>query len=333
MRRKQAMTEEKMKEIMEDCTLCPRECHANRLEGRLGYCMEPAEIFAARAALHFWEEPCISGESGSGTVFFNGCNLRCVYCQNYAISAGQSGYDRADGAPGRGKDEDAEGRQSGQQIGIDRLSQIFLELQEKGAANINLVTPTHYVPQIVLALKKAKENGLNLPVVYNCGGYEKVETLSYLEGCVDIFLPDMKYMRADTSLRYSKAADYPQRAKEAIAEMVRQVGSPVFDEVSGLLKKGVIVRHLALPGHVREAGEIIRYLHETYGEKILLSIMRQYTPLPGVADYPEINRKITKREYESVMDAAISCGVEEGFFQEQDVAEESFIPFFDGEGI
>lgn len=322
------MTEDKMRNIMADCTLCPRECHADRGKGKLGYCREPAEIFAARAALHFWEEPCISGKDGSGTVFFNGCNLRCVYCQNAAISGART----EDEGVCAGTDKAQSGVQSGRSVSIERLSDIFLELQEKGAANINLVTPTHYVPQIVLALENAKNKGLYIPVVYNCGGYEKKETLRYLEGYVDIYLPDMKYMRPETAMRYSYAPDYPQRAKEAIAEMVRQVGAPCFNE-NGLLKRGVVVRHLVLPGHVKEAAEIIRFLHETYGERILLSIMSQYTPMPGIEAFSELNRKITKREYERVLEEAVSCGVEEGFFQEGDTAEESFIPHFGGEGI
>ena len=299
------------KDYMSDCTLCPRECHADRLHGILGYCMEPAAVTAARAALHFWEEPCISGECGSGTVFFSGCNLRCVFCQNHEIARGKAG----------------------KEITVERLAEIFLELQEKGAANINLVTPTHYVPQIVEALKQAGEQGLMLPVVYNCGGYEKVETLRLLEGYVDIYLPDFKYMKSETALRYSKAADYPQRAKEAVEEMVRQVGSPRFCEETGLMQKGVVVRHLVLPGHVKEAGTILRYLHETYGNRIYLSIMNQYTPLAGVEYFPEINRKVTKREYEAVLSVAVDCGVENGFFQEGDTAKESFIPPFSGEGI
>jgi len=291
--------------------LCPRECHADRLHGEKGYCMVPGELYVARAALHMWEEPCISGTGGSGTVFFAGCNLRCVYCQNHGIARGEAG----------------------KKVTTGRLAEIFLELQEQGAANINLVTPTHYVPQIVSAIKQAKENGLWLPVVYNCGGYEKVETLRLLEGLVDIYLPDYKYMRKESGQRYSHVQDYPEVAKKAVAEMVRQTGAPFLDAETGLMKRGVIVRHMVLPGHVKEAGEVIYFLHKHFGESIYISIMSQYTPLGIVKEFPEINRKVTKREYEAVLTAAVECGVENGFFQEGEAAEESFIPEFDGEGV
>ena len=263
-----------------------------------------------RAALHFWEEPCISGEEGSGAVFFTGCNLRCVFCQNYHIARAEQG----------------------KEISIARLSEIFLELQSQKANNINLVTATHYVPQVVEALKMAKEKGLYIPVVYNCGGYETVETLKLLEGLVDIYLPDFKYVDSERAKRYSRAEDYPEVAKAALAEMVRQQPKAEFDE-RGIMKKGVIVRHLMLPGGIKDSKAVVNYLYETYGDQIYISLMNQYTPLPHVADYPEIDRKLKKFEYDRLVDYAISLGVENGFIQEGETAKESFIPAFTNEGV
>lgn len=295
-----------------DCTLCPRECHVNRNAGEIGYCGQTATLTAARAALHFWEEPCLSGTNGSGAVFFSGCNLRCVYCQNHEIAQGLSG----------------------RKITVSRLSEIFLELQEKGAHNINLVTPTHFLPQIITALETAKRQGLFIPVVYNTSAYEKTDTLKKLDGLVDIYLPDLKYQDAALSKRYSHAPDYFDTAIRAIAEMVRQAGTPVFvDGADSLLKKGVIVRHLLLPGCEKDARRLLRYLHETYKNDIYVSIMNQYTPLPQVENIPELNRKISPREYEKIIDYAISIGIENGFIQEGETASESFIPAFDCEGI
>lgn len=292
------------------CNLCPRECNADRGLGKIGFCKVPNHIKVARASLHFWEEPCISGEEGSGTVFFSGCNLRCVYCQNRKIAEGVYG----------------------KEIDVDRLAAIFLELQAKGANNINLVTPSHYVLQIVSALKKAKNEGLFVPIVYNSGAYEKVETLKLLEGYVDVYLPDFKYMDGNLGGRYSNAEDYPVVAKKAIDEMVRQVGKPEFDN-RGILKRGVVVRHLVLPGCIKDSKNIIKYLYDTYGNDIFISILNQYTPLTGLEKYPEINRKLTEEEYNEVVDFAIEIGVENGFIQEGDVADESFIPDFDGQGV
>lgn len=292
------------------CNLCPRECNVDRGLSKMGFCKVPNHIKVARAELHFWEEPCISGDEGSGTVFFSGCNLRCVYCQNRKIAEGVYG----------------------KEITVDRLAAIFLELQEKGANNINLVTPSHYVLQIVKALKQAKEKGLKVPVVYNSSAYEKVEALKLLEGYVDVYLPDFKYMDSHLSGKYSKAEDYSYVAKQAIREMVRQVGLPKFDD-RDMLKKGVVVRHLILPGYVEDSKEIIKYLYDTYGNDIFISILSQFTPLEGLEKYPEINRKLTEEEYEEVVNYAIEIGVENGFIQEGDVAEESFIPNFDGQGV
>lgn len=299
-----------MRHLIENCTLCPRACHVNRLAGQRGYCGMGNTIQAARAALHMWEEPCISGEKGSGAVFFSGCTLKCVFCQNYEIANGRSG----------------------KKITEDELSQIFLRLQEKGAANLNLVTACHYIPLIIPALLRAKDQGLRLPIIYNSSGYESVRTLRLLEGLVDVYLPDFKYIDSCLAERYSHAGDYPDRAKEALKEMVRQSGPCQFNE-EGYVTRGTIVRHLILPGHTRDSMDVLDYLHSTYGNEIYISVMNQYTPLPHVGKYPEINRRITKREYKKVLDYAISIGIENGFFQEGDTAKESFIPAFDYEGI
>ena len=284
-------------------------CQVDR-EVTIGYCGVKQTLRVARAALHFWEEPCISGEEGSGAVFFTGCNLRCVFCQNFQIARAEQG----------------------KEITIERLAEIFLELQEQKANNINLVTATHYVPQVVEALKLAKEQGLGIPVIYNCGGYETVDTLKLLEGLVDIYLPDFKYVDSERAKRYSRAENYPEIAKEALAEMVRQQPKAEFDE-RGIMKKGVIVRHLMLPGGIKDSKAVVKYLYETYGDQIYISLMNQYTPLPHVAEYSEINRKVKKFEYDRLVDYAISLGVENGFIQEGETAEESFIPAFTNEGV
>lgn len=296
---------------MEKCNICPRKCNIDRDNGKTGFCGVPSDrIIAARAALHMWEEPCISGEEGSGTVFFSGCTLRCVYCQNYDIARAVTG----------------------KEITKERLVEIFLELQAKGANNINLVTPTHYTKEIIWAVKKAREEGLHLPIVYNCSGYESVKTLKNLESIVDIYLTDFKYMQNAMAKKYSKAEDYPEVAKRALDEMFRQQPEAEFDE-RGMMTKGIIVRHLLLPGYLDNAKEIVKYVYETYEDKVFLSLMNQYTPLPQVESFPEINRKVTEEEYEELVDYAIEIGVESGFIQEGETAEESFIPAFDCEGI
>lgn len=296
--------------MLQKCTLCPRNCGVDRTREQIGYCGMTAELYVARAALHYWEEPCISGEKGSGTVFFTGCGMGCVYCQNRSIAAGRSG----------------------KKITVDRLADIFLELEQKGAENINLVTPTHFVPQIIEALNIARAMGLKLPVVYNTSGYERVETLKLLDGYVDIYLPDMKYMDPVPAERYSRCGDYFIYAHKALEEMVRQVGDPIFDDY-GRMKKGVIVRHLSLPGYLQDSKDIVKYLYESYGNHIYISIMNQYIPFPTVGKYPEINRKLTKEEYEELVDYALEIGVENGYIQEGETAEESFIPEFNHEGV
>ena len=297
------------------CLLCPRACKVDRVQGQTGVCGASANLKVARVALHFWEETCISGTKGSGTVFFSGCAMHCVFCQNQNIAHGMVG----------------------KEIASERLVEIFLELQEKGANNINLVTPGHYVPHIIWAVEQAKKQGMKLPVVYNTSSYEKVDTLKSLEGIVDVYLPDFKYWSPEIAFKYSHAADYPEVAKAAIAEMVRQQPKAEFfydkEQDADLIKKGVIVRQLLLPGQLKDAKQIVKYLYETYGNQIFLSLMSQYTPLSHAEKYPELSRKVDKRTYERYVDYAIELGVENGYIQEEDVAMESFIPDFNGEGV
>ena len=293
-----------------NCRLCPRECGADRTRG-FGACKVGNTITAARAALHMWEEPCISGDEGSGAVFFSGCNLGCVYCQNREIALGHSG----------------------RTITQDRLCEIYIELQEKKANNINLVTAGHYLPIVIESIKRARKSGLTIPIVYNSSGYEKVEAIEALDGIVDIFLPDFKYISSEMAARYSNAPDYPEVAKRALAQMVKQTGDAKFDE-RDMMKRGVIVRHLILPGHIKESKEAIRYLYETYGDQVYISIMNQYTPMPGIEKrFKNLGRTITQKEYDEVVDYAIDLGVENGFIQEGETAKESFIPQFDDTGL
>ena len=301
------------------CNLCPRKCNADR-EKQEGVCRMPWDIYAARAALHMWEEPCISGENGSGAVFFTGCTLRCVFCQNHEIAAGKRG----------------------QKIDESHLAEIFLKLQQQKANNINLVTPTQYVLPIIAAVKKAKAQGLKIPVVYNTSGYERVETLKNLEGIVDVYLPDFKYTDTTYAKRYSNAPDYFDVTKAALAEMVRQHPAPQFTDKQeaavrgieeGIMTGGVIVRHLMLPGLLKDTKAVIRYLYETYGDSIYISIMNQYTPLPQVADIEALNRTVTPEEYDRVLRFAERIGIERGFRQEGTAASESFIPEFDERGL
>ena len=297
------------KKLLTDCRLCPRNCGADRWKGK-GYCGVGAEVKIARAALHMWEEPCISGKEGSGAIFFSGCSLGCDYCQNRSISRGE-----------RGK-----------AVTVEKLAEIMISLQEQNANNINLVTAGHYAPQTAEALYLAKEKGLRIPVVYNSSGYEKPETLRLLSGLVDVFLPDFKYLSPELSRKYSRAEDYGARAKEALKEMLRQTGSPCFDE-RGMIERGVIVRHLLLPGHVEESKRVVEYLYKTYRNQIYISIMNQYTPMPAMAKDPLLSRRVTKREYDRLVDYALALGVEQGFIQEGETAKESFIPEFNGEGV
>lgn len=288
-----------------NCSICPRKCNADR-ENSVGFCKSPAEFRLARAALHFWEEPCISGENGSGTVFFSGCNLKCVYCQNYEISIENKGV----------------------VVDDSRLIEIFKSLIEQGAENINLVNPTHYADRLANLFEKWH---CPVPVVYNTSGYESAQTLKMLDGIVDIYLTDFKYIRPDKAQKYSNAPDYPEVAKNALAEMKRQVQGYAFDSRS-VMQKGVIVRHLVLPQNTNSALRIIDYIAENYSDTYL-SIMAQYVPCGSLENYPEINRKITEREYNKVVDYALQMGLENVFIQQTESAEKEFIPPFDFTGI
>ena len=294
---------------MTECRLCPRQCGVDRSK-QTGYCGVSDRVKLARAALHFWEEPCISGERGSGTVFFSGCALKCVFCQNYQLSAGHFG----------------------KEVSIQRLAEIFLELQQQGAHNINLVTGGHYVPQIVQALELVRKD-LKIPVVYNSSGYETVETLRQLKGYVDIYLPDLKYYSPERSARYSNARDYFAVASQAVQEMFSQVGPVQFDE-QGMLQKGVVVRHMVMPNGVKDTMDILTWIAEHLPlDDILVSVMSQYTPFYKSADYPEINRRLTQEEYDRVLDWMECMGIEQGFVQELSSAKEEYTPDFSLQGV
>ena len=295
-------------EILKNCCLCPRKCGINRYEQK-GYCGANNKLKIAHYSLHMWEEPVISGDTGSGTIFFSNCNMKCMYCQNKKISL--DGY--------------------GKYTSLKRLEEIMMELQEKGANNINLVTPTHYVPQIAKVLKKIKNKTLNIPVVYNTSSYENVGTLMIMNNLVDIYLADLKYYDDELALKYSFCTDYFETATMAIDEMYRQVGGLQVSE-DGLLKKGVIVRVLILPGHIEDAKNIINYLYKTFGDSIIISIMNQYTPV-NKCKYDNLNRKVTDEEYNEVIDFAAELGIVNAFVQEGDAAEESFIPDFNKNNI
>lgn len=299
--------------IYYSCKLCPRRCDVDR-NSTVGYCHEKDVLHVARAALHMWEEPCISGKSGSGAVFFSGCNMGCVFCQNKLISRGKTGKYIAD----------------------DRLVEIFFELREKGAKNINLVTGDIFIPTIRTAIESAKTQGFDLPFLLNTSSYVSVDAIKSLEGLVDIYLPDFKYYRNVDAVRYSNAPGYVEAAKAAIDEMVRQHPACIFEDVpvdENMLKEGVVVRHLLMPGMVIQAKLILRYLYERYGDKIYISMMNQFTPNGELDGYPEINRKVSEREYDSLIKYAKFLGLRNGFVQIGDTAKESFIPDFDCEGV
>ena len=293
--------------VYKKCTLCARNCAIDR-NVNMGFCKVTSTIYLSRAALHYWEEPVISGTCGSGTIFFSGCSLGCVFCQNREISRGISGIE----------------------VTIDRLAEIMLELKSQGAHNINLVTPTHYVPSICEAIMIARNNGLDIPIVYNTGSYDNVETIKMLDGFVDVYLPDLKYFRKSTAKTFSQAENYLDVARAGIAEMVRQIGSPQIN-TDGIMMRGVIIRLLLLPGHVAEAKLSLKYLFDTYGDSIYVSLMNQYTPMPNML--PPLNRRVTRAEYAELVDYAERLGLTNGFTQEFGTADESFIPPFDNTGI
>lgn len=295
---------------MQCCTLCPRECMVNRQKGEIGLCCMDSKIKVARIAPHYFEEPPISGKNGSGAIFFSGCNLKCIFCQNYNIST----------------------KNFGKEISIQDLVDKMLSLQEQGVHNINLVTPTHFIDQIAEALRLAKKKGLKIPIVYNTSSYEKVESLKLLDGLIDIYLPDLKYFDDLYAMKYSKAPNYFNIAIDAIEEMYRQTGTLKFGK-DGMLKKGLIVRHLVLPGRTSDSKNIIKYLYNTYGDNIFISIMNQYTPLKQVKHIDELNKTVTEHEYQDLIDYACCLGVSNAFIQEGDTQQESFIPEFDLTGI
>jgi putative pyruvate formate lyase activating enzyme len=296
--------------LLKRCGLCPRGCGIDRLAGETGFCGAGRDAQVALASLHQWEEPCLSGDRGSGTVFFSHCNLRCAFCQNHAISQ--------DGA--------------GKEISIKRLSGIFREQQTRGAHNLNLVSPTPYVPQILAAIDCARAGGFILPVVYNTNSYETPATVSALAGYVDIYLPDLKYFDPQIAVKYSAAPDYFHHAAKAVEAMVKQAGPPLLGN-DGLMRCGVIIRHLLLPGFLEDSKRIVEYIHRTFGDAVYLSLMSQYTPVYKAAEYPQINRTVEQTEYSALVDYARSLGVSNGFVQEGGAATESFIPEFDLRGV
>lgn len=298
-----------MIEKLESCRLCPRACGINRLAGEMGNCGAGAQPKVALVCLHQWEEPCLTDKNGAGTVFFSYCNLHCVFCQNKEIS--QNG--------------------EGKEITVERLAEIFIEQQIRGAATLDLVTPSHFVPQIIEALKIAKKNGLHLPIVYNSNAYENMETIELLNGWVDVFLPDLKYAEEESACRYSDAKGYFAAATAAIGKMVELVGRPVFEH--GLMKRGVLIRHLILPGRIKESMQIVKWIWENFGNSVYVSLMNQFTPLHRVAEYPEINRRLTTYEYDKVVNYAWDLGLRSCFIQEGRTASEKFVPHFDGEGV
>ena len=296
--------------LLEKCDLCPRKCFVNRLDGELGFCTASNDVKIAKVALHHWEEPCISGTHGSGTVFFSNCNLKCVFCQNYKISHG--GY--------------------GKTVSISRLSEIFLEQQSRGALNINLVTPSHYVPQIIEALKLAKSYGLNIPILYNSNGYESIDTIKVLKGFIDVYLPDLKYYKDEYALKYSKAPNYFASARAVITEMVSQVGEVKFDD-DGIIQKGVIIRHLMLPGLLFDSKKIIDFIYTTFKDSVYISLMNQYTPMNEAFKYPEINKVINPLHYDALINYCLNLGITKCFIQENGTSSRAYIPDFDLSGV
>ena len=297
-------------DILNSCTICPRNCKINRNNNELGFCRSGSLVKIARVSLHMWEEPCISGTKGSGTVFFSGCNMCCEFCQNHTIS--QEGV--------------------GKEVSIGRLSEIFLELQSKEANNINLVTPTQFSPQIAEAISIAKKNGLSIPVLYNTNGYENLESIKALNGLIDVYLPDLKYFNNKYAEKYSHAPKYFMYASKAIKEMVSQTGSVSFDE-DGLIKKGVIVRHLMLPGLLFDSKKVMDYLYNTYKDNIYISLMNQYTPMYNAYKFKELTKPLKEEHYDALIDYCLSLGIKNAYIQEKGTASEDFVPDFDLRGV
>ena len=291
---------------IEKCEICPHNCKVNRLEGKIGRCKATDKVKIALASVHNFEEPCISGTNGSGTVFFSNCNLKCVFCQNYKIS--QQGL--------------------GREISIEELADIFIEQQNKKVENINLVTPTMYIYHIIEAIKIARKKGLNIPIVYNTNGYENVETIKKLNGYIDIYLPDLKYYDNDLAFKYSGVKNYLENATEAIKEMYNQVGTPVLDE-NGIMKKGVIIRHLVLPNNLQNSKDVLKWINDNIDNKVFVSVMAQYFPTHRAKDFPELNRKLTKEEYEEIENFLYSLNLDNGYIQELGEHEEEYVPDFE----
>ncbi len=295
-----------MEELLEKCTICPHKCKVNRLEGKIGKCKCDDKIKIALASLHFFEEPCISGENGSGTVFFSNCNLNCIYCQNYEISQ----------------------LSKGKEITVEQLAKIFIELQNKGAHNINLVTPTMYVVQIIQAIKIAKEQELKIPIIYNSNGYENVEIIKMLNGYIDVYLPDLKYYSNELAQKYSKISNYFEIATQAIQEMYKQVGCPKFDE-NGIIQKGIIIRHLILPNYMQNTKNILKWIKNNMPSDVYVSVMAQYFPTYKAKQDNLINRKINHKEFNEIEKYLFTLGLENGYMQELGEHEEEYVPKFD----
>ncbi|ADQ45636.1 Radical SAM domain protein [Caldicellulosiruptor kronotskyensis 2002] len=296
-------------QLLKSCRICPRECGVNRIEGESGFCKIAGGIKVAKAFLHFWEEPCISGKNGSGTVFFSGCNMGCVFCQNYEISQ----------------------MRFGAFIDVNKLATIFLNLQAKSAHNINLVTPTIYVPYIIEAIDIARKNGLRVPIVYNTSSYEKPETIELLKGYVDIFLPDLKYFDDEIAQKYSNAPQYFEFASKSILKMFELVGDVVIE--NGIMKRGVIIRHLVLPMHANDSIKVLSWIKDNLKGKVMLSLMSQYYPMYKAKEFKEISRRITTREYQKVVNFALENGLDYGYIQDKEVATDKYISEFDLEDI
>ena len=297
-------------DLLKECNICPRRCGANRLAGQVGACQAGFLPKVALASLHQWEEPCISGERGSGTIFFSHCNLHCVFCQNYTIS--QENF--------------------GKELTIEELANLFLKQEERGAHNINLVSATQFLPQVHAALTLARALGLNIPVVHNSNGYESIEMLRMMDGLIDVYLPDLKYYSDAYATKYSNAPGYFQHTTAAILEMHRQVGNPTFDQ-SGLITKGLIIRHMMLPGLLRDSKEILRWIKDNLPLEVYLSVMAQYTPMYKASDYPELQRQVTEKEYDALVDYFCDLELENGFVQEHSSATSDYTPNFDLRGL
>lgn len=295
-----------MEEYLKECKLCPHNCKVNRLEGAIGRCKVGKNVKIALSDLHFFEEPCISGTSGSGTVFFSGCNLNCKYCQNYKIS--QHGM--------------------GKEIEVEDLAEEFLKLQERNANNINLVTGFMFIPQIVEAIKLAKKKGLKIPIVYNSSGFESVDALKLLDGYIDVYLPDMKYYYDDLGKKFSNISNYFEISKAAIKEMYRQVGSPKFDE-NGMIQKGLIIRHLVLPNHLQNSKEILKWIKYNIDEEVFVSIMAQYFPSYKANNEEDINRKLSLEEYEEIEQFVYKLDIKNGYLQDLESDEQKYVPDFE----